>query len=393
MNHRLVRALLATSIAAIGLVPIACGGDGDDSGPSNAWRIGLEAPLSGDQETLGEGMLQGAQLAASQINEAGGLLDREVEIVPIDDAADPETGVKAAREALDNGLDAVVGPYNSGVGLETLPIYIDGGLVPIRLTSDTATNGLGFTLQPMTSQIAPVASEAMTEWLGADSVGIIYDDSTAYTKAIEKAVKKDLEGAGVEVSTAAIEPGKTDYSEEVSELAGQGVDVIYLAVYFPEGAKLATEMFDQQVEARCLADYGAYDTGFIEEAGEEVARTCPVVGVPAPDDFEDSALKVKAFEEDFDQDPGTWSPYTYDSVNFLAEGVRQANGFDAGKLKSKLGKVKGWKGWTGTVNIEAKTGNRSPATVVVTRVNDGGQFHTDMAWAEAVVSGKPYREG
>ena len=57
------------------------------------------------------------------------------------------------------------------------------------------------------------------------------------------------------------------------------------------------------------------------------------------------------------------------------------------------GEVEGWEGWTGTVDIDAKTGNRDPATVVVTRVNRGGQFSTDMAWAEAVASGKPYRGG
>lgn len=391
MNQRLIRALLATSIVAIAIVPLACGGD--DSGSSDTWRIGLEGPLSGDQKTIGDGMLKGAQLAADQINEKGGLRGREVEIVSIDDAADPKTGVKAAREALDSGLDGVIGPYNSGVGLETLPIYIDAGLVPIRLTSDTATNGLGFTLQPMTSQIAPVAAEAMEEWLGAGSVGIIYDDSTAYTKTIEKEVTKDLEADGVSVSSVGIKPGKSDYSKEVEELANQGADVIYLAVYFPEGAKLATEMFNQKVDAQCMADYASYDTGFIQDAGEEVAQSCPVVGVPAPDDFEKSGLYVKSYKEDFDEDPGTWSPYTYDSMNFLAEGVRQAKGFNAKELNKVLDEVEGWKGWTGTVDIDAKTGNRDPATVVVTRVNRGGQFSTDMAWAEAVASGKPYRGG
>ena len=45
---------------------------------------------------------------------------------PIDDAADPETGVEAAEAAIDEGLDGVVGPYNSGVGVETLPLYIEG---------------------------------------------------------------------------------------------------------------------------------------------------------------------------------------------------------------------------------------------------------------------------
>ena len=129
-------------------------------------------------------MLKGAELAADRLNQKGGIEGREVEIVPIDDAADPETGVEAAEAAIDDGLDGIVGPYNSGVGIETLPLYIDAGLVPVRLTSDTATNGMGYTLQPMTYQIAPVASEALTDWLGAKNVAIAYDPTQIYTKTV-----------------------------------------------------------------------------------------------------------------------------------------------------------------------------------------------------------------
>src|SRR5690242_11406320 len=111
---------------------VACGSS-DDEGSSDKWRIGLEAPLSGDLSVLGDGMLKGAQQAATEINEDGGVLDQEIEIVPIDDGGDPATGVKAANAAIKDGLDGVVGPYNSGVGIETLPLYIKEGLVPIRL--------------------------------------------------------------------------------------------------------------------------------------------------------------------------------------------------------------------------------------------------------------------
>ena len=133
-------------------------------------RIGLEAPLTGDQKSIGIGMLDGAKLAASEMNARGGLLGRKVEIVPIDDAADPATGKTAATAAIAEGLDGVVGPYNSGVGAETLPLYLAAGMVPIRLTSADATAGLGFTLQPMTSQIAPVAADALTD-VGTGEVG------------------------------------------------------------------------------------------------------------------------------------------------------------------------------------------------------------------------------
>src|SRR5881397_3312305 len=73
------------------------------------WRIGLEGPLTGSQSDVGIGMLHGAQLAAQEINAAGGVLGRQVQIIPIDDAAYPTVGVAAAKAAIQAGLDGVVG--------------------------------------------------------------------------------------------------------------------------------------------------------------------------------------------------------------------------------------------------------------------------------------------
>ena len=145
-----IRLSFAFLLGALALLGTGCGDSGSSDSGSHSFRIGLEAPLSGEQAILGKGMLKGAELAAAQLNAQSGILGRQVEIVPIDDAADPETGVQAAKSAIAAGLDGVVGPYNSGVGIETLPLYLKAGLVPIRLTSDDSTNGLGFTLQPMT---------------------------------------------------------------------------------------------------------------------------------------------------------------------------------------------------------------------------------------------------
>jgi branched-chain amino acid transport system substrate-binding protein len=389
VTPRPLRLLPLLLIVVAAPLAFACGGSDDETGETGTWRIGLEGPLSGEQSAVGEGMLDGAQLAAAQLNAEGGLLDKQVEIIPIDDKADPAAGVSAADSALESGLDGVVGPYNSGVGIETLPIYIKAGLVPIRLTSDNATDGMGYTLQPMTDQIAPVASEAITKWLGAQKVAIVYDKTDEYTRNVSKAVKDQLESGGADVvAYDAIAPGGKNYDEEVGGLDSSGADVVYAAVYFPEGAKIAKSMLAQNVKAQCLADYGSYDTGYVTDAGIKAAMSCPVVGVPAPGDFEDSAQYVKDFQEDFETDPGTWSPYTYDSVNLLAEAVKETGGFDSGKLNDFLSKVDGWKGWTGEVTIDAQTGNRDPATVVVTSVNEEGELHVDKDWAKAV--GAPY---
>ena len=190
--------------SAVGLLLLAgCSQEAEPtpsvSSQAGAFRIGLEAPLTGAQSELGQGMLRGAQLAADKLNTNGGVLGNQVSIVPIDDAADPATGTAAAKAAVE-GIDAVVGPYNSGVGLATLPIYLDAGLVPMRLTSADNTAGLGFTLQPMTSQIAPTAGAALGDWLKAKSVAIIYDDTADYTQQAATALQGDLRARGVDVS-------------------------------------------------------------------------------------------------------------------------------------------------------------------------------------------------
>jgi ABC-type branched-subunit amino acid transport system substrate-binding protein len=387
----------ALALAAFALVFMAagCGSsdttDSSSSGGSsaNSFRVGLEAPLSGDQALLGKGMLRGAQLAAAQLNQRGGILGKQVEVVPIDDAADPATGVKAAKAAIDAGLDGIVGPYNSGVGIETLPLYIDAGLVPIRLTSDDSTNRLGFTLQPMTYQIAPVASQALTDWLGAKTVAIAYDPTQNYTVSVSKAVKSSLEKAGVTVTAyETVQPGKKSYTEVVGKLAAGKPDVIYAAVYFPEGGLIAKEMHDGGVKSQCIADYGSYDTGFVETAGVPAARACPVVGVPAPDDFPAAGTRVGEYRDMFGQDPGTWSPYTYDSLNFLAYGTKKAGGSAPKQLTAALDGVSDWKGWTGSITINPHNGNREPATVVIVDTDAQGNLHVDKAWAKAV--GAPY---
>ena len=382
-------AALALALASFALVAAGCGSDSDESGSGDNFRVGLEAPLSGELSVLGQGMLDGAELAANRLNEGDGILGRQVEVVPIDDAGDAETGVEAAESAIEDGLDGIVGPYNSGVGIETLPLYVDAGLVPIRLTSDTATNGLGFTLQPMTYQIAPVASEALTEWLDAETVAIAYDPTQNYTVSVSEALKESLEDAGVTVTAyEKVQPGKDSYSDLVEELAADGPDVIYAAVYYPEGGLIAKEMHEEGVEAQCVADYGSYDTGYVETAGVAAARSCPVVGVPAPEDFAGAGARVAEFREEFDSAPGTWSPYTYDSLNFLADGVEEAGSADAEPLTEALNGVEDWQGWTGSVTIDPENGNRQPATVVMLETTEEGQLRVNQDWAKAV--GAPY---
>ncbi|MFM8884379.1 MAG: branched-chain amino acid ABC transporter substrate-binding protein [Solirubrobacterales bacterium] len=384
------RAFAFLAVPALAVALGACGSSSNPApGSSDTVRIGLEGPLSGDQKVTGEGMLNGAKLAAKDLNAKGGIDGKQVEIVPIDDAADADTGVTAANAAVKEGLDGVIGPYNSGVGIKTLPIYEEAGLVPIRLTSDRDTNGMGFTLQPMDYQIAPVETKAMTDWLKARKVAMLYDPTQNYTTSTAEQVKKGLEAAGVKVTAYnEVQPGEKSYEADVKKALATDPDVVFSVVYFPEGGLIAKAMYSIKPQARCLADYASNDPGYVTTAGKAAAQACPTGGVPAPQDFKEGPAFTTQYQKEFGSAPGTWSPYTYDSLNFLAEGVRQAGGFDSGALKEKLSAVKDWQGVTGSVTIDPANGNRDPATVTIDSVDSKGEFHVDEDWAKAV--GAPY---
>lgn len=380
---------LAISVAIVGITALALTGC-SAGGSAEPLRIGVEAPLTGEQAVTGEDMLRGAQLAADEINAEGGVDGRQIEIVPIDDAADPDTGVAAASAAIESGLDGVVGPYNSGVGIKTLPLYVEAGLVPIRLTTNSQTNSLGYTLQPMDYQISPVAAAGLKDWLGAKSVAIIFDESADYTVGIAESLKVELEKNGIAVPAyVPIQPGGADYTSALTEASTAGADVVYAATYFPEGAVIAKNVFALKMTQPCVLDYGAYDPGYITNSGSvEVAQSCSLVGVPSPTDFPQGAGFVAAYDEAFSLAPGTWSPYTYDSVKLYAEAVAAAGGTDVTQLTDYLNGITDWQGATGSVTIDPANGNREPATVVFLRVTPAGGFSVDQQWATAV--GAPF---
>jgi branched-chain amino acid transport system substrate-binding protein len=382
MKSRIVG--LSTLAVVVAVATLAVGCSSSSSKSSNTIRIGLEAPITGSLSELGQGMLNGAKQAATQVNANGGVNGKKIEIVAIDDKGDPDAGVTAANAAVKAGLDAVVGPYNSGVGLKTLPIYAAAGLVPLRLTSSDATEGMGFTLQPMTSQIAPVATDAIVKELKATSVALIVDSSTDYTKSAATAMTASLGKAGVTITaTESIAPGAKSYADSVTKVLATKPSAVYVITYFPEAGLIAQAMLAANTSAKCLADYGAYDNGYITAAGIPAAQKCPVVGVPSPSDFPNSATLVAEYTKQFKTAPGSWSPYTYDSVLLLADAITRAGGTTTAALKSALAGTKGWKGWTGTVAFEATSGNRIPAPVTVNTVTSAGAFQVDPLWITA----------
>lgn len=345
--------------------------------------IAVDAPLTGSQSSTGIDMWRGAQLAATQINAAGGVDGVKIKLVKADDKATASTGVTVAKKVISQGAFGVVGPFNSSVGVANLPIYKKAGLSIVRLTSAASTQGFGATTQPMDVQVAPVEATEITQVLHATRVAIIYDTST-YTSGIAKSLRGLLTTDGhAPVSFQSMKEGQTNFTKVLSATAAAKPDLVYIAAYGKEAGLLALGASQMNVPGTCFVDLAAQGPDFVAAATTPVAQKCLNSGVPSAEQFAGATDYVSDYNSTFHAEPGTWGTFTYDSLEILAQAVKDAGGWNQAAVQSKLARTTAYAGITGTITIQPKTGNRLNTPVVMLDIDASGNYVIDPTWAAA----------
>jgi len=369
-RHALVSAGIATAaVLGIGGLPAA-------SAAPAPLIIAVEAPLTGSQAANGKDMLRGVILAAREVNARGGVLGHPVKIVRIDDKADPALAKSSVAKAKRAGAFAVVGPYNSSVGVINLPLYLKNSIVPVHMTSTNDTDGEGVTVQPKNNQISPVESTYVLS-TGTASVAMLVDPST-YTQGMADRLASSLTSQGVSVTQIPIAEGQADYTSEVAQALATSPGLLYSSTYYPEGSKIAIaiEAATTASSTKCLMGLANVDPTFVTEAGLAASQRCVFSGVPTAAQMpgKRAAAYVRAYERAFDKEPGVWGIFTYDSARLLFASIERAGRTTFDSALAKLKHTRNYAGATGTITIDPDTGNRRVVPVYILDVDDAGEF-------------------
>ena len=113
----------------------------------------------------------------------------------------------------------------------------------------------------------------------------------------------------------------------MKQLAKAKPDVIYVATYYPEGGLIAKEMLAGEGDGEVPGRLRLLRLRIRQGRGQGCRANCPVVEVPAPERVPRRRHPRQRAHGVRDR-ARTWSPYTYDSVNLLADAAKQAGGFD-----------------------------------------------------------------
>ena len=360
--------VLSGSAASLAAAPSA-------SAASSPITIALEAPLTGAQSSNGIDMYRGAKLAVDQINAKGGVLGRKVVLIKADDQANPDLALSVAQKVQAAGAVAVIGPYNSSVGVVNLPYYLSHSITPVQMTSTDDTTGEGVTVQPKNSQIAPVESDYVyKQYSGCPKVVMLVDPSTYTQGMADRFGKAMVCGDGKPVTSIAITEGQSSYATQVSQALALSPDLVYVSTYYPEGSKIATALAASTSKASCLMGLANVDPAFVTAAGIPASQRCVFSGVPAAAQLPTASSYVKAYKAKFNATPGVWGTFTYDSANILFAAMTKAGSVKYNPVLKNLLATKNYSGQTGSITIDPKTGNRTKVPVYILKVDKNGTF-------------------
>ena len=269
--------------------------------------------------TAGEYAMMGANLAIKEINEAGGVLGKEVVLQVEDDAADQATAINAFSKLLaDESIPCIAGTFMSTNILAAAEVIMAtdcpvtcGGVSPalIELGADNI-----FYLRPSDTITAGAAAKFMSDEMGVKKLGIIYC-SNEFGTGGKDVIAQSFEDSGLSVVSQAYNAGDTDYLAQLIKLSQtEQCDGLIVWGNDDEIAIIVRQVYELGWDVPCLASNGLVSA--LEYIDQEASEGWYVAG-----DFcvtDESSEPLNAFKERFAAEYDGAVPEIYATVFYSA---------------------------------------------------------------------------
>lgn len=293
-------------------------------------RIGLLAPLTGTGGPYGKEEEDAAKAAVANINAAGGILGRKLDLFVADDESTPTAGVAAARKLIDvNGVSAISGVWSSAVALAVRPIAIEKGvaLLPNGSADELTqgdTKGLVWRFQTNGKEWGRAfANAALKDGAKTASLLVLQTPFTLSTvKPFEDAFTA---GGGKIIDVVYFNPNQPSYRAEVEKVFASKPDAVFVPSYIPEFSAIAEEAYRSGFESKLYTFSHAADSQgkFVQNVGKQVAEGINhVQAVPSG-----NSATYQLYLKLTGQKPGTivaFGANVFDEINVLALAIEKA---------------------------------------------------------------------
>jgi branched-chain amino acid transport system substrate-binding protein len=337
--------------------------------------IGVAGPITGQYASFGQQLKNGAELAAGDINAAGGVLGKKLVLAVGDDACDPKQARAVAEKFAAEQVPFVAGHYCSSSSIPASEAYADGNVLQITPASTNPTfteRGLWNTFRVCgrDDQQGAVAGAYLAKHFRGKNIAILQDKST-YGKGLADQTKKSLNDAGVkEKLYEAYTQGDRDFNALVSRLKAAAIDVVYVGGYHTEAGLILRQMRDQGLRAQMMSGDAMATNEFWSITGPAGEGMLFTFG-PDPRKKPAAAAVVKRFK-DRNIDPEGYTLYTYAALQIWSQAATKTGSLDANKVAATL-KTGTWDSVLGPIAYTPK-GDITKIDYVLYRWNKDGTY-------------------
>jgi branched-chain amino acid transport system substrate-binding protein len=316
---------MAGLLAAFALAALTACSGGEES---NTTPIAIVGPVTGQYASFGQQMKNGAELAVEDINAAGGVLGKKLNLDIGDDACDPKQAVAVANQMTAKGVALVAGHYCSGSSIPASKVYAESDMVQISPAStnpaftDERAGPNIYRVCGRDDQQGGVAGKYLASHFSDRNIAIVHD-KTAYGKGIADEVKKAINAAGKqETMYEAITAGEKDYSALVSKLKQANIDVVFFGGYHTEAGLIVRQMRDQGLATVLMGGDALVTQEFWSITGPAGEGTLMTFS-PDPRKNPAAAEVVKRFK-DKGIEPEGYVLYTYAAIQAWKQAAEKA---------------------------------------------------------------------
>ena len=340
-------------------------------------KLGFSGPLSGPQALAGKDSLNGVQMAIDRLNQQAIMVDGKAlqfELLVKDDQASPQIGAAAAKELVDAGVKAVLGPFNSGVALAASKIYNDASVVSLTVASNPKATQAAFSHvfriaasdSDMGSKMALYAARNLKIRVIA-----IVDDGSAYAQGLIDEFQKTAKQNGIQIAyRETVSDKASDFSSVLGNIRAARVDAIFFGGYVSQAGAMLKQMQQLGMSMLFLGGDALCSSAMLTQAGTSLGdRTYCVQGGVWLTRVSDGAVFASAYQTRYGSMPDVYAPTFYDGVMLLGQAMKSANSVNVPIFLPVLTRLR-YKGVTATYEFDAKH-DMKESTVTILRFKDG----------------------
>lgn len=379
---------LSVLMLAFVMLFTACGNNNaaneNENVESDEIIIGALGPLTGNVAIYGIAATNGTKIAIDEINEAGGILGKQVKLILEDEKGDAQEAMNVYNKLVEDGAVAIIGDITSGPTLAIADLANRDNMLLITPTGTQLDITEG---RPSVFRVAftdPFQGRVLAQYakdtLGASTVGILANTSNDYSQGVKEAFIAEAENLGLEiVANESYGAADKDFRVQLTTIASQNPDVLLIPDYYETIALIAPQAREVGIESQFIGPdgwdgitaqltTGLSDEGLTAEALQSVEGAIFTNHYSLDDPNENIQNFIAKYNELHGENPASFSALGYDAAYMVKQAIEEAGSTDSDAIIDAMKNIN-YEGLTGSIKFDE---NNNPVKAIsMIEVNEG----------------------